>query len=217
MVKCVPVFKRISLISGRLNLCRVFMPSTSFLLGYLTSSLQRWSSPASELLTVCYPVTAVSMCCMLWGEKGEILVYFFQYEMAWLMWTGPPAKGKPNCLSSHLLECRWAGRTAIQHELWASPCALRHQRYEPAPRSTSEFSLVSSPCACSRGQEAIAAPSSAVSGERCTGRAVHGPCPGTSGSLYATCTVFCHAEELFIIYCITAVEIYFAIRGGKKK
>lgn len=42
------------------------------------------------------------------------------------------------------------------------------------------------------------------------------PGPGTSGSLYATCTVFCDAEELFIIDCITAIEIYFAIRGRKK-
>jgi len=42
------------------------------------------------------------------------------------------------------------------------------------------------------------------------------PGPGTSSSLYATHTLFCRAEELFIIYCITAVEIYFAIRGGKK-
>lgn len=126
-----------SLFSGRPNLCRVFMPSTSFLPGYLTSSLHRWSSPASELLTVCCSVTAVSICYMLWSqEKGEILVYFFfQYEMAWLMWTGPLAKGKPNCLSSHLLECRWAGRTVVQHELWASPRALQHQGYEPAPHS----------------------------------------------------------------------------------
>lgn len=45
----------------------------------------------------------------------------------------------------------------------------------------------------------------------------HAVCPSPGTGLYATCTVFCDAEELFIIYCTTAIEIYFAIRGGKKK
>lgn len=84
--------------------------------------------------------------------------------------------------------------------------------YQLAPHCTSEpamVGLISSPWACSH-----CCSSPEVAGERQPSCVA--VCLGTSGSMYATCTKFCHAEELFIIHCITAIEIYFAIRGVKK-
>lgn len=100
-------------------------------------------------------------------------------------------------------------------------CGIRVMNQLPSVPQPAEFSLVSSPCACSQGEKP-SLPLRHGRGEVHKQRVAQQPphtaaCPGTSGSLYAICTVFCHAKDLFIIYCITAVEIYFAIRGAKKK
>lgn len=111
----------------------------------------------------------------------------------------------------------------------AGPHALRRQVGEAALRSASEpaeLTLVLSG-ACSQtsppfqDEEAIAVSIWQQCGreEACKERTAQQPPAGPwyqQSHVYATCTVFCHAEEPFIIYCITAVEIYFPIRGEKK-
>lgn len=129
-------------------------------------------------------------------------------------------------------ECSWAGRMAVlcvsqeqAHMLYgvgfvkqlcavpltqlSSPLSFLVLAARPAPPSRVKKPLLSlHPAAVWQGR--------GVQEEDCTAVTCWPLVPAVS-HVYATCTVFCHAEEPFIIYCITAVEIYFPIRGEKKK
>lgn len=76
-------------------------------------------------------------------------------------------------------------------------------------------------CSTRTSEPAAACPFSYCPGPGGPFLAVAGDTPALALALAATvprCNlyVFCQVQELFIIYCITAVKIYFAIRGGKE-
>lgn len=134
-------------------------------------------------------MTAIQVLCVLWWELGEFLLHLFNMILQGL---------HPAYL--HWL-CRCArGRESSFQEFVCSAAS------EPAPHTPlNQPLLVPSPGAPSHG-----APSLAVVED--TPALVLALAPAVPRcNLY----IFCHVQELFVIYCMTAVKIYFAIRGGK--
>lgn len=190
------------------NLCSLH--ASYILLGYFASCLPKWSNPVVEQLTVRCSVTCLNKaratCCAGRGQNPNVI-----FSMKWCHWHG----------SAHQLtdkwtvklppsERRWAGSMEVQFkcDLWASSCRTSSAQClsqlssassllvlvaGPIPPSRAEKPGSSSAAVARRGVQAVDSTAAGSAQQVCAG-------PSTSDSMYATCTMFCHAEELFIIY-----------------
>lgn len=180
---------------GRPKLCGVLMPSLSFLLGCVAAScggeaVLVWAVNCSQ------ESTEYSVCC---GGSWGVPAGFVQCDIVWIA-PGLPAEGKTQLVELLLLNADMAEGQQLPgvHVL----CSIR--------ASSPQTSQAASPCPCSRCPQPWW-PILAVAGDT----------PGLALALAPAvpwCNLYmsCHVQELFIIYCITAVKKYFAIRGGKE-